>query len=174
MTKRCILIFPDFENRGLIDDIRARYDPVVHNVAPHVTLVFPFESAFKTEQVREHVVAALSGIPPFKLSLQGIVEQKGFGNYLLLDVHRGKRRVVEMHRRLYTGILAPFLPEWSRSFVPHMTVGRLEDEREFQVAAKVTRHFCEEFASVIHKVSCEIIAENNDSIIEFEVVLTGE
>ena len=174
MIKRCILIFPEFENGKLIDDIRAKYDPVAHNVRPHVTLVFPFESDIPTDELRRHVTAALSGFAPFKLSLQGVIEKKSFGKYLLLEVHRGKRRIVEMHHRLYTGMLEPFLPEWTRSFEPHMTVGYLEDEKEFEVAADATRHFCEEFSSVIRKVSCEIIAENNDSIIEFEVELAEE
>lgn len=171
MIKRCILIFPEFENGKLIDDIRAKYDPVAHNVRPHVTLVFPFESDIDTVTLRRHVADALRDVAPFKLSLQGIVEQRGFGNYLLLDVHRGKRRIVELHSRLYTGMLEPFLPEWSRAFVPHMTVGYLEDATEFEAAADATRHFCEEFSSVIRRVSCEIIAENSDSIIEFEVEL---
>jgi 2'-5' RNA ligase len=79
-----------------------------------------------------------------------------------------------MHEALYTGVLEAYRPEWSRGFVPHMTVGRLEDAAEFEAAANATRRFCEEFSTVVRRVSCEIIAENSDSIIEFEVELDAE
>jgi 2'-5' RNA ligase len=171
MIKRCIMIFPSFENGKLIDEIRTKYDPVAHNVRPHITLVFPFESDITTEELRSHMMAALSGFTSFRLSLQGVIEKKTFGKYLLLEVHRGRQRIIALHKSLYTGILSPFLPVWQKSFEPHMTVGRVEDEVMFQSASDETRHFCEEFATVADKISVEIIADNNDSIIEFEIGL---
>ena len=45
MSKRAIILFPKFcSNTDLIQDIRDRYDPLASKIAPHITLVFPFES----------------------------------------------------------------------------------------------------------------------------------
>ncbi len=44
IKKRCIMIFPKFENMKIINEIREIYDPVVNNVGPHITLIFPFEN----------------------------------------------------------------------------------------------------------------------------------
>ena len=43
-TLRTIMIFPEFENMEIIDNIRKKYDPLAELVRPHITLVFPFES----------------------------------------------------------------------------------------------------------------------------------
>ena len=171
MIKRCIMIFPEFDNGKLIDDIREKYDPAAHSVRPHITLVFPFESNLTTDELRGHMLAALSGFPPFLLSLQGVIEKKSFGKYLLLEVHRGRNKLKELYKRLYTGILSPFMPDWDSNFEPHMTVGKIEDEDMFQNASYETKHFCEEFVTAATKISVEIIAENSDSIIEFEIDL---
>ncbi len=48
MIKRCIMIFPQFENIEVIDKIRNKYDPLANHLRPHITLVFPFDSNIKT------------------------------------------------------------------------------------------------------------------------------
>lgn len=44
MITRTIMIFPEFENIDVINDIRNKYDPLADLVLPHITLVFPFDS----------------------------------------------------------------------------------------------------------------------------------
>jgi hypothetical protein len=39
MIKRCIMIFPKFENIEQIELIRRKYDPLVNHVEPHITLI---------------------------------------------------------------------------------------------------------------------------------------
>lgn len=46
MSFRTIMIFPEFENIDVINDIRKKYDPLANLVLPHITLVFPFDSEF--------------------------------------------------------------------------------------------------------------------------------
>ena len=43
MSLRTIMIFPEFDNIDIIDEIRAKYDPLAKLVRPHITIVFPFE-----------------------------------------------------------------------------------------------------------------------------------
>lgn len=37
------MIFPDFENVEIIDNIRDKYDPLAKLIRPHITIVFPFD-----------------------------------------------------------------------------------------------------------------------------------
>jgi hypothetical protein len=46
MNTRTIMIFPQFDNIEVINNIRTKYDPLADLVLSHVTLVFPFESNF--------------------------------------------------------------------------------------------------------------------------------
>lgn len=41
MTIRTIMIFPEFTNIELINQLRVKYDPLFNKVRPHITLVFP-------------------------------------------------------------------------------------------------------------------------------------
>ncbi len=72
--KRCIMIFPEFQNINTINEIRETYDPFVNNVSPHITLVFPFESKIKEYQLRNWMNEALKGVKPFNVELEGIIK----------------------------------------------------------------------------------------------------
>ncbi len=71
MFKRCIMIFPDFENIEVINRIREKYDPLKGYVKPHITLVFPFESDISSAELHEHIKTTLCDCSPFKLTMQG-------------------------------------------------------------------------------------------------------
>lgn len=87
MNTRTIMIFPEFENIDVINDIRNKYDPLANLVAPHITLVFPFDSELTNEELSLYLKKSLSGIHPFKVELQGFSKhQDRHGNYLFLNV----------------------------------------------------------------------------------------
>ena len=173
MVKRCIMIFPQFSNMRVIDEIRKKYDPLAGHVRPHITLVFPFLSDISSDKLREHIVNALSRIKPFKIVLKGITPVQAFGNYLFLNIETGKEDIVNIHKKLYTGILEPYLPQWLKDceYNPHMTVGKIEDEEEYKNAVNELKHFSDVFETVVKKISVEIIDDNEDSIIEMEIDL---
>lgn len=137
---------------------------------PHITLVFPFESDLDSDELRRHVARSLAGMQPFALTLQGITAKKSFGNYLLLDVHKGRNKIRELHNRLYTGILAPFLPRWCnpdcRPYIPHMTMGRVEDDTAFARAVEAVAGMDDLFQTVVREVAIEIIEADGSSTIE--------
>ena len=66
---RTIMIFPQFENIEIIDEIRDRYDPLAKLVRPHITLVFPFESEMTNDEIEEKLTSSLKGVKPFELIL---------------------------------------------------------------------------------------------------------
>jgi 2'-5' RNA ligase len=54
------MIFQQFKNIEIINEIRNRYDPLAKLVRPHITLVFPFENEMSNvnkisvEMIGEH------------------------------------------------------------------------------------------------------------------------
>lgn len=173
MIERCIMIFPEFSNVSVIDEIRAKYDPLAHHVRPHITLVFPFQSDISTSELKAHLENVLSEIEPFVITLQGITAAQSFGSYLFLEITEGTEKLVEIHKRLYTGLLESIQPQWLKAggYHPHMTVGKVADEKEYKAAIEDVRDIKNVFASLVKKISVEIIDENEDSIIEIEIPL---
>ncbi|OEF99897.1 hypothetical protein BHF71_07235 [Vulcanibacillus modesticaldus] len=173
MLKRCIMIFPEFKNMNLIDQIREKYDPLAKHVRPHITLVFPFESNIKTNELKEHLLKRLEGIKPFYLSLKGIVTSRANGNYIFLNIEDGKEKIIELHNNLYTGILEDYIPDWLRKveYFPHMTVGNVANEDQYIKAIEETKNFNHVFETIVDTISVEIIDENEDSIIELNIPL---
>jgi len=131
LIKRSILIFPKFANKKTIDDIRSKYDPLANNVRPHISLVFPFESDITTEELKKHVIHSIKDVNSFEVCLKGVVSQRASSSYLFLNVVEGDKDIIEIHKRLYSGILTQFLPDFLKgnSFWPHMTIGNIYDAR---------------------------------------------
>ena len=106
--KRAIVLFPKFDNIDAIQAVRERFDPLAKYIAPHITLVFPFDSALSTEELREHMARTLQGVKRFPVQLRGITGDFREG-YLFLNVKRGNDSIIDLHDRLYQGALEPFL-----------------------------------------------------------------
>lgn len=176
MLKRCIMIFPEFANMKLIDEIREKYDPLAKHVNPHITLVFPFDSYIDTNELRDHLINKLKGIHPFSIRLKGITPVKSYGNYLYLNIEEGKETIVDIHHKFYTELLAEHMPEWlgKENYYPHMTVGLVEDEEEYNKAIEATKDFSYAFETIVKTISVEIIDENEDSIIELTIPLESQ
>ncbi|MBW4829636.1 MAG: 2'-5' RNA ligase family protein [Clostridiaceae bacterium] len=173
MIERCIIIFPEFSNIEVIDEIRERYDPLACHVRPHITLVFPFESNIDYIQLKSHLEEVLSSVNSFPLKLKSITPVNSFGNYLFLNIEKGKEEIVEIHKKLYTGILEQYFPQWLKTgeYNPHMTVGKIESEEKYKLAIEKTKEVTDLFKTIVNKISVEIIDDNEDSIIEMDIGL---
>jgi len=117
----------------------------------------------------------LSCVTPFNIALRDFTPVRSFGNYIFLNIEEGKEEIIKMHKSLYTGVLEPCLPPWLKSGVyhPHMTVGRIEGEEEYQAAIEEVKDIRDVFKTIVRKVSVEIIDENQDSVIEMEIELSN-
>lgn len=173
MKETCIMIFPEFSNMKIIDKIREKYDPLAKHVRPHITLVFPFVSDLDTLELRNHIEGILLETSSFNIELNNITPVQSFGNYLFLNIKNGQDEIINIHEKLYTGILEPFLPQWLRDveYYPHMTVGNIENEEIYKTATLEVKDIDEVFETTVEKISVEIIDENQDSIIEMEIEL---
>jgi 2'-5' RNA ligase len=167
------MIFPKFENGQIIDKVREQYDPLANHVKPHITLVFPFDSDIETTKLKEHLSSVLSQITCFEIILNGITPTNNFGKYLFLNIQKGNDEIIELHKKLYTGILQNHFPEWLKGkvFLPHMTVGNFNDEEDFEMAINQTKNIVDSFKTIVNEISVEIIDENEDSIIEINIPL---
>lgn len=61
-VKRAIVILPRFEGLDRIEQFRRRYDPLASRIAPHITLVFPFESDLSADQLCAHMQQVIQGL----------------------------------------------------------------------------------------------------------------
>ena len=162
--KRAIVIFPKFDNIDAIQAVRERFDPLAGYIAPHITLVFPFESTLLTEELRIHMARALKGVKRFSVQLRGITGDFRDG-YLFINVKRGNDSIIDLHDRLYQGALEPFLFR-KVTYCPHITVGRLEQQTEFDQALEELAGFSEQFEAEIDRISVENIDSDERSTIE--------
>lgn len=172
--RRTLMIFPEFENINIINEIRQKYDPLANHVRPHITLAFTFESNLTTEILKNHIEKALCETRPFRLTTQGIVKiDNPLGMYLFLDIKEGSEEIKKISAELYTGILQPYKPGWlnEETFLPHMTVGSFTSKEALNTAFKDTEHIKDRFTTIVNKIYGEIIDENEDSIIDIEVKL---
>lgn len=167
MPERTIMIFPEFGNMEIINSMRKKYDPLADLVSPHITLVFPFHSDITDAELSSHIENAMSGISPFSLQLAGIFKHEdAFGNYLFLDVKEGKKELIRLHDRLYSGVLSSFSTEIP--YNPHMTLGNLENRDSLNTAYEVVKSISESFFTVADTISVEKIGEQGESIILME------
>lgn len=65
MNIRTIMIFPEFHNIDVINDIRKKYDPLSDLVLPHITLFFSFDGKFTNEELNLYLKDCLIDIHPF-------------------------------------------------------------------------------------------------------------
>lgn len=166
MTERTIMIFPEFSNRKVIDEIREKYDPLCHLVKPHITLVFPFKSDIPDAQLRTKLDESLQNARPFPLILQGISRQEdAYGNYIFLNVKTGVQELIQIHNDLYQNV---FQKKYDDVYVPHMTIGNLDSADKMEEAYHSIKGMNECFETIAEKVSVERIGEHGESIIIIE------
>jgi len=168
MKKRTIMIFPEFNNMKYIDELRGKYDPLVNKVRPHITLVFPFESAFTKSEIYEILNCMLCRIKPFEVEVQGLSVQ---GEWLFLDLAKGKIPLIEIHNILYANEFAAYKPDWLKKYMPHITVGKFNSKKECENVYLNEQGFNKIFTSLVNEVTVEIIGDNEESIIEIEYPL---
>ena len=130
-VRRAIVIVLRSEDMTAVELLRVRFDPLARSIPAHITLIFPFESALMSAQLRAHMESVTACVPPFKIGLAGITGSEGV--YLFLNVGSGTKSIIDLHDRLYAGPLHPHLST-DQAYVPHVTVGRLPNPRALQKA----------------------------------------
>lgn len=159
--KRAIVLFPKFHNIEAIQAVRERFDPLANYIAPHITLVFPFECALSAEELRAHLHTAFAGAKKFNVRLSGVTGDVRDG-YLFLNVKQGNDEIIDLHDRLYSGALESFLYR-KVTYCPHVTVGRIEQQDAFDLALEELADFQECFEIEIDRIYVENIDSREQS-----------
>jgi 2'-5' RNA ligase len=103
-----------------VNQFRKRYDPQVDLIEPHITLMFPVPESIGEDNLVDHLESVLSGRQPFPIHLQGL--QKSWDDYLFLMVQEGKENIIDVHSKIYTGVLAESRKA-DLPYDPHLTLG---------------------------------------------------
>lgn len=162
--KRAIILFPSFDII-IIKSIREKYDPLANCIAPHITIVFPFESDISTDDLKSHFNKVLEGMKKFNVQLKDFTGDFREG-YLFLNVKKGNDNIIKLHDKLYSGILENFLFR-KVTYCPHLTVGRFHQQIEFDKALDELSCYDESFETVIDKIYIENIDITEHSTIAF-------
>ncbi|PFL24666.1 2'-5' RNA ligase [Bacillus cereus] len=165
---RTILLFLQNMPIDEIESMREKHDPLFGLIPPHITIVFPFESSISNNELKLHILKVAKGVHPIEIEFASRINNEG--EYLFLEVGRGKEKIEELHDRLYTGFLLQFL-RTDIAYIPHVTVGRKGGTELATEIAKGIPSFHEKPNCVIDSISVERIGKNGESIIEFEVPL---
>ena len=80
----------------------------------------------------------------------------------------GNDQIIALHDKLYTGPLATYR-SYRHTYLPHLTVARLNHEQDLEEALKDTRSFNHRFETQVSQVIVERIEHNGLSKIEFTV-----
>ena len=152
MQSWAIVIFPDFApgQWAMIDRLRAAYDPLASSIAPHITLVFPFETTLSRDDLLTHIRASVAAIAPFEIVLRGVTGQED--EWLFLTVKRGNDEIIALHDRLYADPLAG-LKE-----VPTLTVGHLTPGERFEAALAEACSLTETFQTTVREITAHRIS----------------
>lgn len=142
-TRFYIVAFPELAppDARLLRDLRARYHPTqADRIGPHFTFVFALpEEAGPALEAQLQTVAAATAPIAFTLSRVTPLADPASGRaYIALVPHRGHLAMIDLHRRLYEGPLAPYREPAIR-FEPHLTVGMFDtaDESVAAIAERI-------------------------------------
>lgn len=162
--KRDILIFPNFEDTYKIENIRKQYDQLYGIIPPHITLVFPFDSQMENSKLKKLLTEVLKNIKPFEIEMEGVSlrkDDKIKTNYIFLNLKKGQEKILNIHNLIYEKVLQTKL---NFTYVPHITLGCTDNEHE-----KICLN--DKFKTIVDRIFVESIGENEESNIEFEIVL---
>jgi len=170
VARRVVVAIPTIDDAARWADVTAvrdRRDPLASAVAPHLTLVFPFEDPLSDGALRDHVRGAVSGIRRFGITLCGITAHEN--EYLFLNVKRGNDELIRLRDALHAGPLAAHRLR-TVTFVPHLTVGRVAS-RDLPAALEETSSLTEPIEARIDRVTVYRVDPDGGRPVLFEEAL---
>lgn len=134
-----VVAFPalaDADGR-FIEELRSKHDPNAARIGAHFTLVFP-TTGTSAEGLERRIGELSTRTAPVAFELRRVmVHHEPPDAYVYLVPDRGYETLIAVHGQLN----APAV-ETARKFVPHITVGRLQDRQTARslATALATRH----------------------------------
>lgn len=152
-----IAVFLDLSPDHWVEALRRKFDPLALRVAAHLTLVHPFRAQAELDVLASHIARVAQDARPFNLICQGITGHKS--EYLFLNVKRGNDEIIALRDALYREVLMGAYSD-TDTFIPHVTVGRLQSAPEFSAALADSRKYAERVLETIDAITCYGILED--------------
>ena len=149
IMRYAVVIYPELEDASKIQELRRKNDPYFDVIGPHITLVFPFPEMDR-DVVVNHVTKILRDLNPFNIRLKGLT--KSFDSWLYLIIEQGNEKVIDLHDRLYSGILEKYL-RTDIPYIPHVGLGLFKTDEEYRVAERKARALNLAFECSIRSIS---------------------
>ena len=173
LPRRAIVWFPAFEDAALntrIQRFRAEHDPLHTKIAPHVALVFPFHANMTVPQIASFVKRTLAGWPLIPVTFHGV--ESVADKFILLMCELRRDAIIELHNRLYRGVLKQFLRD-DMVYLPHLTLGAGETDGDFiRLKADAELLFRDTTAATLRSLS--IVTYHDDGSITVDETVTIE
>ncbi len=113
-----------------LDILRKKYDSPYKKIKTHITLVYPFEVE-NQEKLVEHVEYSLCNMSQFKITLH---KARKSGRHLVLDVADNKTILINLYKKLNSGILTGFENKELSIYLPHVTLGVFDSNEKMNEA----------------------------------------
>ena len=119
-----LVYYPHIAHEGF-QAFRHRYEPYSELLPEHVPFVFPVPEDIGREELEAHIEEVVNTCKPFDVHFCTL--EKTWDHWLYLGAKEGHDAVVDLHDKLYTGILSPYLRE-DLPFYPHIGLGLFSKE----------------------------------------------
>lgn len=146
-----------------IENLRKKYDPNYKKIKTHLTLVYPFEVQ-KQDKLKEHIEYCLGGLENFEIIFQKVRKSK---NFLVLDVTTNRQKLLDLYKKLNSGVLAGFENKELSIYLPHITLGFFNSDEELMKVINELREIGSNYRVLVDKINL-VTLNKDDSIKEVE------
>ncbi len=115
-----------------IERIRKILGVNIKKFKPHITIVYPFDLE-NQNNLSNHIKSSIQDVKKFKLTLNGL-KKSAKGNHLYLLVDKGKKELIDMHKKLHRKILKDFRNKNIPKYIPHLSLGNFKSRKEIDKA----------------------------------------
>lgn len=119
-----LVYYPQIEHEGF-HAFRDRYEPYSELLPEHVPFVFPVPENIGRDKLEAHIEQVVNTCKPFDAHFCTL--EKTWDHWLYLGAKEGHDAIVELHDKLYKGILSPYLRE-DLPYYPHIALGLFSTE----------------------------------------------
>ena len=155
--KQAIIIL--LKKNPVIELIRKKYVPGYDKYEPHISLVYSFDVS-NQDMLIKHIKSSVSDFSPFRLVMKGFEKSKK-EYYLYLSVADGLSEILSLYGKLNSGILSGFENKDMPKYIPHMTLGIFDSEKEINSAIEEITSMNISFETIIESVQLITLGENN-------------
>jgi len=131
MKQAILILFNKNWNKEL-EEIRKKYVEYSKKINPHISLIYPFKIENQNE-LKNHILKTTKKFNSFEIELNKFGKSKN-EYYLYLLPKNENEQLLKLHNSLQSGILANTKNEEMGKYIPHITLGVFNTEKEINSA----------------------------------------